>query len=261
MVGLITLLSFCSFSLETSETNIYPKTTQDKSIAVHKFSVYTDSITHYSEKFSQLVVLIRDGKIEKHRAKKEASVLLARLKRLYTKQSSFAKTERVAFPIQGYKANAIGGTNGEGYKPGSYNFYDGNRHTGHPAHDIFINDRDQNCLDDRTGKPVTIISFSDGIVVATQSIWHSSSNLRGGIYVVVYSPLDDMLYYYAHNNNLLVKPGVLVSPGDAIAELGRSGLNAFKKRSPTHLHLMALKINANGNLVPVDLYPVLKAMR
>lgn len=205
--------------------------------------------------------MIRDGKIEKQRAKKEVSSLLKQLKQLYTAQSVYSKTDRIAFPVKGYTAKAIGGLNGEGYKPENFNFYDGNRHTGHPAHDIFINDKDQNCLDDRTGKPVTIASVSNGIVVATETTWQAGSKLRGGIYVMVYNPLDDMLYYYAHNNKLLVKPGVLVNSGDALAKLGRSGLNAFKARSPTHLHIMALKVKATGNLIAFDLYPVLRSMK
>ncbi len=116
-------------------------------------------------------------------------------------------------------------------------------------------------LDDRTGKPANILSVSKGIVVATEPSWDKTSNLRGGIYIVVYNPDDELLYYYAHNSKIVVKPGTIVKAGDKLAELGRSGLNAYKKRSPTHLHLMALKVRPGGNLIPVDLYSVLKAIK
>ena len=220
--------------------------------------VSIDSIIYYSEKFNQLVNLIRDEKKDKQNAKMNVGFLLAQIQRLYKKQSVFVGKKTDIFPVRGYSSDAIGGKNGDGFKPGNYTFYDGNRHTGHPAHDIFIRDKDQNCLDDRSGKPVNIISLSNGIVIASKPTWQVFSKLRGGIYLIVYNPIEDLLYYYAHNNKLFVKPGTIVRAGDKLAELGRSGMNAFKVRSPTHLHLMALKVKPNGNLVPVDLYPVLK---
>jgi hypothetical protein len=220
-----------------------------------------DSLVYYSEKLNVLIAQIRDGKIEKQSARKEISILLPQLKRVYKKQAGINKSTHKVFPIAGYSAKAIGGTKGEGYQPGRYDFYDGNLHTGHPAHDIFIRDKDQNSLDDKTGKHVNILSLCKGIVVATQPAWKNTSKLRGGIYVVVYNPEEELLYYYAHNSKLFATPGTLVKAGDKLAELGRTGLNAYKQRSPTHLHLMALQIKAGGVLIPINLYPVLISMK
>ena len=261
VVGLLLLLlSFCFSEAKHTQGSI-------KTIKIIKSTAFpnpitsTDSLTYYAEKFNSLVALIRDGKIEKQSAKKEVSKILSQLKRLYSKKPAFGLKIRKVFPVEGYSPSAIGGTKGDGYKPGQYNFYDGNRHSGHPAHDIFIKDRDQDLLDDQTGKRVNILSVSNGIVVSTEPVWQKTSNLRGGIYVIVYNPKEELLYYYAHNSKLFTKPGNIIKAGDKLAELGRSGLNAYKKRSPTHLHLMAMQIKPGGNLTPVDLYPVLKKLK
>ena len=84
--------------------------------------------------------------------------------------------------------------------------------------------------------------------------------MRGGRYLWIYDPGNDLLIYYAHNQRLLVAVGTVVKAGDAIATVGRSGYNAAKQRSPTHLHLTALKI-ADGRMMPVDLYQELKKAR
>jgi len=52
-----------------------------------------------------------------------------------------------------------------------------------------------------------------------------------------------------------VEPGANVQGGGRIATLGRTGTNAYRSRSPTHLHLMLLRAN---DMTPVDLYPWLK---
>ncbi|MGV3639730.1 MAG: M23 family metallopeptidase [Adhaeribacter sp.] len=108
---------------------------------------------------------------------------------------------------------------------------------------------------------MSVLSMSEGIVLATAPQWQAGSALRGGVYIWIYNPRQDLLYYYAHNHQAFVKPGDLVKPGTRIALLGRTGLNAYKKRSPTHLHLMALQVKPRGELIPVDLYPALKAAR
>ncbi|MEW6468704.1 MAG: M23 family metallopeptidase [Bacteroidota bacterium] len=158
------------------------------------------------------------------------------------------------FPLRGYTAQSIGGKNGEGYVEGSYDFLDGNKHTGHPAHDIFINDADQDCLDDKTKQPVSVLSVSGGIVVSTETQWDSASGLRGGRYIWIYEPHTASLYYYAHNDSVLVSVCQVVKPGDRIATVGRTGLNAFKRRSPTHLHLMVLRLDSGMALRPFNPY-------
>ncbi|NCX95441.1 MAG: M23 family metallopeptidase [Chitinophagia bacterium] len=166
-------------------------------------------------------------------------------------------TKNEVFPLQGYNAKAIGGKQGSGYIPHKYNYFDGNRHLGHPAHDIFINDKNQDALDDITGKPVNVLSASYGIVVALENKWDTASAMRGGNYIWIYNAAKRALYYYAHNSKVVVKVGDIVEPGTIIATVGRTGANAYKKRSPTHLHFMMLVLEKNYYPVPQNTYQML----
>ncbi|SEP22541.1 M23 family metallopeptidase [Mucilaginibacter sp. OK283] len=170
------------------------------------------------------------------------------------------------FPLKGYKVNAIGG-NGDGYSDKGYHFLDGNKHTAHPAHDIFIRDKNQDCMDDYAKKPVDVLAVRGGWVVACSDTWDVNSNLRGGKYIWIYHPKDlsgrpeglkgGYFTYYAHNSAIFVKPGQEVKPGQKIAEVGRTGYNAYKKRSPTHLHFSAFRL-VDDIPVPFNPYQQLK---
>lgn len=164
---------------------------------------------------------------------------------------------RVFFPLTDYGLQSIGGRNGEGYKPAGYEFLGGNRHKGHPAQDIFIRDRNQDGLDDRTGRPVEVLSIADGVVLSTFSEWTSDEahrHIRGGNYVWVYHPALRMFSYYAHLQAIRMKSGEKIAGGAPIGTLGRTGTNAFPPRSPTHLHFMLLRAT---DMAPVDPYPML----
>ena len=100
---------------------------------------------------------------------------------------------------------------------------------------------------------VSVLSMTGGIVVALEKGWQQGSELRGGNYLWVYDPGSDLLVYYAHNDKLFVDLGTMVKPGDLLATVGRSGLNASKRRSPTHLHFSVLRLK-NGQPVPVPVY-------
>lgn len=161
------------------------------------------------------------------------------------------------FPVEGYGTGDIGG-GGTGYITGEYDYFKkGAKGFIHPAHDIFVRDRNQDNLDDRTGKPVYILSVNDGIVITVNTGWTPQSTLKGGNYIYIYDPYMDAMVYYAHNDSVFVKPGDLVKRGDKIATMGRTGLNAYPKRSPTHLHFMTLKID-NGYPKPYNPLPELK---
>ena len=95
--------------------------------------------------------------------------------------------------------------------------------------------------------------MSSGVVVALEKEWDSNSDLRGGKYIWIYDTYSDGLFYYAHNRKVVVNIGDIVKPGDKIAEVGRTGYSAYKKRSPTHLHITYLHIN-DGKLNPSNLY-------
>ena len=180
----------------------------------------------------------------------------------YVRQYEFNQTDRWVFPVAGYSAANIGGTNGEGYKPDirygaspikGYSFFDGNRHGGHSAHDIFIHDRNQDYLDDRTQKPVYVVAMMDGIVISTYRDWQSGSKIRGGNYIWCYHPQKNLVSYYAHLKNITVETGQKVSAGERLGTIGRTGFSAEPSRSPTHLHLMLLEYK-NWELKPYNYY-------
>jgi peptidoglycan LD-endopeptidase LytH len=164
----------------------------------------------------------------------------------------YKKSEWV-FPVKGYSSSAIGGTNGSGYVVADFDFFDGST-GGHPAHDIFIADKNQDCIDDNTNKPVKILSMSGGIVVETRKNWTTQMmDIKGGNIVYVYDNLTDGLFYYAHMNQVEVNVGDFVQPGTVLGTMGRTGKNAYPTRSPTHLHIMYVR-NYDGDIKPMNLY-------
>lgn len=200
--------------------------------------------------FNALNSHIRDGQIEPAKARPEVLRILSAIRH----ETDTMAPVKWIFPLAGYGLEAIGGSKGNGYIPQGYNFFDGNRHGGHPAHDIFIKDHNQDCLDDRTGKKVPVFTIGSGIVVGIQTTWEPRSRLRGGKYVLVYHPGSERLSYYAHLDSVHVRLGQTVKAGQPLGLLGRTGLNAYKKRSPTHLHLMVLQVDSKQALRPINPY-------
>ncbi|MBX7041874.1 MAG: M23 family metallopeptidase [Ignavibacteria bacterium] len=217
-------------------------------------SLQATGVTDVIDDFDELYKQIRDGKISRVEAVPLIEELAGQIAALYYGKggNEFEKSE-MCFPLRSYGASAIGGKNGSGYVTKGYDFFEGNKHGGHPAHDIFIYDKNQDCIDDRSGNPVDVISMTSGIVVSMSDEWEPSSDLRGGKYIMIYEPGEDALYYYAHNNKVTAELGQMVMPCEKIAEVGRTGLNAYKQRSPTHLHISRFLIN-DGNVIPDDLY-------
>lgn len=204
--------------------------------------------------FNELNNLIRDGRIAKTAARSELTARLAEIRaEYYQRGGSDYSSSQWVFPLSGYDAGAIDRGGNHGFLRGGYDFYSGNRHGGHPAYDIFIRDRNQDSRDDRNSAPVSVLSMTGGIVVALEKWWPPGSGLRGGKYLWVYDPGNKLLVYYAHNEELFVELGTVVKPGDRLATVGRSGLNAAKRRSPTHLHFSVLHLE-NGQPVPVPVY-------
>lgn len=157
------------------------------------------------------------------------------------------------FPVRGYDANAIGGSGGSGYITSGFDFYEINS-GGHPAQDIFIADKNQDCIDDVTGKEVEILSMSGGVVVETRKNWDNTMmDIRGGNIVYVYDNYTNGLFYYAHLKDVLVNTGDFVKPGTVLGILGRTGKNAYPSRSPTHLHIMYIRSH-DGEMIPENLY-------
>ncbi|MFN0201251.1 MAG: M23 family metallopeptidase [Bacteroidia bacterium] len=194
--------------------------------------------------FQQLNHSIREGLIGKEDAKLVFKYLIPQL-RLYFAEKGGVHTPREAwrFPLAGYTYSAIGGKNGSGYTSKGFDYFDGNRSTAHPAHDIFIRDNNQDELDDVTYSHVPVLSMSSGVVVVSRNDWYPGDPSRGGNSVVIYDPTSNALFSYAHNAYTLVSVGDIVYAGQQIGAVGRTGKNAYEKRSPTHLHISYYKIS------------------
>jgi len=207
---------------------------------------------------------VRDGRIEKDVARWKLPEIMAHLKN-YAAVYPFLNNSKWTFPVRGYDNRSVGGQNGDGFQPDiyygrsaieGYDFFDGNKHGGHPAHDIFVRDRNQDGLDDTTGKPIEIVTMTASLVIGVVTDWKPGSVLRGGNVAWLYNPVLGMIFYYAHLNTICVKPGEFLKQGAPIGTVGRTGAAANEKRSPTHLHLMVLKYDS-GSLTPYDFYKYL----
>ena len=215
----------------------------------------TTLIKRLAAEFDAINTQVRDNQIDKAQALKAFQRIFPKLQAAYNRlRPNTNKQEKWIFPVAGYSSKAIGGTQGEGYVVGGYDYFDGNKHRGHPAHDVFIYDKNQDCKDDRTGKFVNVRAVTGGIVVALEKEWDSTSQLRGGKYIWIYDPCHNALFYYAHNNEVFVNVGQIINAGDTIAVVGRTGVNAFKQRSPTHLHFMKLALDNEFYPKPTNTY-------
>lgn len=219
----------------------------------------SSSLRALADSFQALNTQIRDGKIAKAIAKTKVKKSLVGIERAYHQRVPSHNDSLWAFPLSFYGAKSIGGLNGNGYHPQGYDYFDGNAHKGHPAHDIFIRDKNQDAVDDTKGTEINVQSVGYGVVVALEENWETTSLLRGGKYVWVYDVDNKLLVYYAHNHRVKVKLGDVLKPGDAIGTVGRTGLNAFKARSPTHLHFMTLTLDSEYCPKPVNTYLKLNA--
>ena len=200
-------------------------------------------------RINELNTKILNGSIKKREAAKQFKQLILQ----FGESAPITDNRSWVFPLQGYNYHDIGGTNGNGYSDKGYHYLDGNKHAAHPAHDIFIRDKNQDGIDDKTHQPVDVLAVADGVVIACTNEWEPGSNLRGGKYIWIYHPQLEIFTYYAHNRTIFVKPGDMVIQGKKIAEVGRTGLNAYPKRSPTHLHFSAFHL-INGLPVPYNPY-------
>ena len=224
----------------------------------------------YCQQFNALYVQIREESILPDSARAAFGRTMLGLRERYqtsidfpadTISESGRSRMTMWFPLKGYSASAIGGSRGEGYRGTGFDLFDYNVRGSHPAQDIFIHDRNQDSVDDRTGKGVDVLSMSDGLVLSIETAWNPGQQYRGGNWIWVYDPVRNGLFYYAHNNVVTVAMGDWVRAGQKIGEVGRSGLNAYKARSPTHLHLMYLQLQPNGLPLPQNTYAWLLAAK
>jgi peptidoglycan LD-endopeptidase LytH len=208
------------------------------------------------EQWSEVESEVRDLIIPKATAQEDLKRLRPELDRFYQDHGCVIEGYAAVFPVEGYRMHDA---DTKGYIDKGYDFFSGKKHRDHPAVDIFIYDRNHDCLDDRTKKPVNVLSMSPGIVVSIYTGWEPGNELRGGNTVFVYDPVTKGLFYYAHMNEVLVAPGHIVKPGDVLGHVGRTGTHAYAKRSPTHLHVMYLKYPQSGYPYPENVSMLLKS--
>ncbi len=206
----------------------------------------SEQLIGFSEQFEQLQVNIRERNISPDSASRAFQSVMKDIRRTMKGIESCQQDNkaRYVFPVRGYLPKHSIGGRGRGYRVRNFDLFDMDVRGSHPAHDLFIKDGDQDNLDDRMGRPVDLLSFSGGVVIATDTTWQPGSELRGGRYIWVYDPCLNGLFYYAHNSQVSVVPGQLVKAGQKLGEIGRTGLNAYKERSPTHVHMMFLRLDS-----------------
>ena len=153
------------------------------------------------------------------------------------------------FPVPGHGEADF---SGESYDPEGYRFYDGPDAQGHPAINIYIRDRQRRGVDDRTGEPVPVVSATDGVVVAAQKFWAPEDRNALGIYACVLDQMSKRFFYYAGLSKLKAAAGQLVSKGQVIGWVGRTGHEVRRHRLGTHLRFQIHNF-ADGLFYPV--YP------
>jgi len=219
-------------------------------------------------------ISVRDGLITKNEAALKLEGVTNSLSSYILSNYKIDGEEEWAFP---FKNSSIGSIEKGQFKPDiiygapqtrGYDFLDGNKHGGHPAYDFFVLDKNFDSLDDRKNKPIEVVSVEDAVVISTNNKWDKNNNqifdkddIRGGKYIWSYNPKTNKFFYYAHLNEIFVKPGDAVKKGMSIATVGRTGSTAVPKEErwdknpcPTHLHFMVLEKKMN-KLVPFDYYP------
>lgn len=209
------------------------------------------------QKFQTLYQNIGDSTITPDSAEAAFKALFLDFKELT--QTQLANCEEdlkkgYVFPVRGYPPRLSIGGRGRGYRPKDFNFFDSRIRKSHPAHDLFIRDRDNDGIDDVMCIHVDILAYTSGLVLGIREDWTSASQWRGGNYVWIYNPCLNALIYYAHFHTVDVKPGQWVKAGDILGKMGRTGFNAQQPRSTTHLHFMYLNITKEGLPEPVNTY-------
>lgn len=207
--------------------------------------------------YKQLLVDIREYKLSPQQARERFQEMMFVMKKAFPAARYDSTQVQLCFPLMGFDFRAVGGR-GSGYIPRGYDLFDQAKKGSHPAHDIFMKDKNQDSRDDRTGDYVPVLSTTNGVVIATENGWQAGSEYRGGNYIWIYDTTNGGLWYYAHQREIYVKPGQEVRAGQKIALVGRTGFNAAMPRSDTHLHMTYLRIDDEGNPFPVNTYGWLK---
>jgi murein DD-endopeptidase MepM/ murein hydrolase activator NlpD len=195
-------------------------------------------------------MLIRDNRIDKDKAIDSIN-LYVQLTMNELKSTGVKSTKKAdwVYPLSDWTWNSYR-TNGKDYKSERFDYFQGGEYKGHPAHDIFILDKDSNGVEDSTGRKVKAVSMVNGVVISLHNEWKTGDKLRSGNYVKIFDPGTKAIFYYSHLDTVFVNVGDVVKAGDAVAYVGRTGRKAIHGK--THLHIAYYKID-EGYPKPVDI--------
>jgi peptidoglycan LD-endopeptidase LytH len=202
------------------------------------------------ERWHKTDQLIRDRKIDKDDAI-DSIIKYVPLAVQEFKTRDIPTTKRAdwVFPMIGWTSVSYR-SDGKDYKDEGFDYFQGGEFTGHPAHDIFFPDKDTNALEDSTGQKVYATAMVTGIVISTYSTWFRADYLRSGNYVKLFDPESKAIFYYSHLDTVFVSPGQLVTAGEPLGYVGRTGRKAIKGK--THIHIAYYKIE-DGEPIPEDI--------
>jgi len=202
------------------------------------------------ERWHKTDQLIRDRKIDKDDAI-DSIIKYVPLAVQDFKTRDIPATKRAdwVFPMIGWTSVSYR-TDGKDYKDEGFDYFQGGEFTGHPAHDIFIIDKDTNVFEDSTRQKVYATAMVTGIVISTYGTWFRADYLRSGNYVKLFDPESKAIFYYSHLDTVFVTPGQLVIAGEPLGYVGRTGRKAIKGK--THIHIAYYKIE-DGEPVPEDI--------
>lgn len=215
-------------------------------IAIETFT-FSQSVFERWHKTDQL---IRDRKIDEDAAM-DSIMLYVKLGKKEFKTYGIPGTKRSdwVFPMKDFTWYSYR-SDGKDYKDEFFSYFQGGEFKGHPAHDIFIIDKDTNSIEDSTGRHVPAVAMVTGIVLSTYSSWFRADYLRSGNYIKLFDPESEAIFYYSHLDSVFVKPGDLVKAGDEIGYIGRTGRKAIYGK--THIHIAYYKI-VDGDPIPEDI--------
>ncbi len=187
--------------------------------------------------------------------KDDLALLSAAVKALDRCAGEVKPAPRWLFPVEGVSiSDALGQQKGSGYQPARHIPCYAAKFPGHPAHDLFVPDPKE-ISRDKNGNPYKARAVEEGWVLSAHEGWKAGEESKGGNYVLLYLPARKLVAYYAHLESVAVKPGDHVLAGQAVGMVGRTGKNAWPRRSPTHLHFGLW----DARFVPLDSYRMLLA--
>lgn len=195
---------------------------------------------------------LRDGSLGGREAKRAFESLISTLRQRETPAPRKLRWQWV-FPLPGYGMKNVDRFS---YHATGYRFLAGPKRKGSPGVDLYAYDWKRDGLDDRTGKPIPVVSATDGLVVSTQPYWSAQDSNPEGVYVQVLNQEQGRFFFYTHLSRLKVGLGELVAKGQILGWLGRTGADLQKHRA-THLHF-EVHDYAGGLFYPVKPFYALK---